>query len=182
MPAPSLPQSQMRCPAFYFLRPAPAHAPFAPALCCSKLRLGGSLRAELSPMQATVGADGRLTAERLDVRIKTGGWGGLAGWWQGATVLLVAPPALPRLILPPPLTCPPPPLPPRPPPAGLGPWRQGLHLVSWGSASLQPPRSLDATLCITGGCCTCSPRLPALPCPVLPCQQYSSLPWHALNR
>jgi hypothetical protein len=79
MPAPSLPQSQMRCPAFYSLRPAPAHAPFAPALCCSKLRLGGSLRAELSPMQATVGADGRLTAERLDVRIKTGGWGWV-GW------------------------------------------------------------------------------------------------------
>ena len=36
-------------------------------------------------MQATVGADGRLTAERLDVRIKTGGWvsrgfEGAGGW------------------------------------------------------------------------------------------------------
>ena len=34
--------------------------------------------------------------------------------------------------------------------AGLGPWSQGLHLVSWGAASLRPPQALDATLCIPG--------------------------------
>ncbi|KAL4421780.1 hypothetical protein ABPG77_009586 [Micractinium sp. CCAP 211/92] len=70
----------------------------------SKLKFGGSVRAELSPIQATLDADGRLQAERLDMRLKT----------------------------------------------GLGPWRQELHLVSWGAASLQPPQSLDATLCVPG--------------------------------
>lgn len=70
----------------------------------SKLKFGGSVRAELSPIQATVDADGRLQAERLDMRLKT----------------------------------------------GLGPWRKELHLVSWGGASLQPPQSLDATLCVPG--------------------------------
>lgn len=38
----------------------------------SKLKLGGSFRAELSPLQATLSGDGRLAAERLDIRIKTG--------------------------------------------------------------------------------------------------------------
>ena len=39
---------------------------------CRKLKLSAGARAELSPLQATLGSDGRLTAERLDVRIKTG--------------------------------------------------------------------------------------------------------------
>jgi len=44
-----------------------------PALsACRKLKLSAGARAELSPLQATLGSDGRLTAERLDVRIKTG--------------------------------------------------------------------------------------------------------------
>ena len=60
------------------------------------------------------------------------------------------------------------------PPAGLGPWRQGLHLVSWGSASLQPPRSLDATLCITGGCCAA--------CVLHAAHAPPHLPWPALRR
>lgn len=48
--------------------PIPSH----PRLYCSKLKLGGSFRAELSPLQATLSDDGRLTAERLDIKIKTG--------------------------------------------------------------------------------------------------------------
>jgi hypothetical protein len=37
-----------------------------------KLKLSAGAKAELSPLQATLSSDGRLTAERLDVRIKTG--------------------------------------------------------------------------------------------------------------
>ena len=41
------------------------------------LKLGGSFRADLSPLQATLGSDGSLVAQRLDIRIG-GCW---AGWW-----------------------------------------------------------------------------------------------------
>jgi hypothetical protein len=45
----------------------------------------------------------------------------------------------------------PPPAPPSLfPQAGISPWKQGLHLVSWGTASLRPPQELDATVCIPG--------------------------------
>ncbi|EFN51561.1 hypothetical protein CHLNCDRAFT_140035 [Chlorella variabilis] len=92
------------------------------AVAAGKLKLGGSLRAELSPLQATLCSDGRLTAERLDIRI------------------------------------------------GLSPWKQGLHLVSWGSASLRPPAVLDATVCIPGD------ALAALGLPPLP--EGAGLPLH----
>ncbi|KAL4853484.1 Histone H1-II [Chlorella vulgaris] len=72
------------------------------AMAAGRLKLSGSLRAELSPLQATLSSDGRLVAERLDIRI------------------------------------------------GISPWKQGLHLVSWGTASLRPPQELDATVCIPG--------------------------------
>jgi hypothetical protein len=42
------------------------------------------------------------------------------------------------------------------------PWRGGLRLVSWGSASLRPPQQLDATLCVPGD------ALSALGLPPLP--------------
>ena len=48
------------------------HAMHPPLPACRKLKLSAGARAELSPLQATLGSDGRLTAERLDVRIKTG--------------------------------------------------------------------------------------------------------------